>query len=472
MRRCFFIVGVWICVSILFSSITAQVSLPAVFTDHMVLQQKSDVPVWGWGYAGQQVRIVADWAPQDTVSVKVKPNGTWQTSLKTIGAGGPYTLTVISDREIKVNDVMLGEVWLCSGQSNMEWSAAAGLTNKDAEIAAADYPDIRFLQIPRRGSDTPQDDCNTSWTVCTPQTMPTTSAVAYFFGRKLYKEKNVPVGLIVSAWGGTPAEVWLPKEKVMDNPVLKNNRIEAEFPWGPSFPGTLYNYMIHPVVPYKVAGTIWYQGESNHEKASIYGLLMKSLIESWRDDFGQDMPFYFVQIAPFTYHSKENTPALLREQQEFVSKLIPNTGMVVISDLVDDVKNIHPISKQKVGLRLARMALAETYGENLTDYKSPTYKRMEIKRNKITIYFDNAESGLQCKDKKIEGLMIAGDDGNWLPAEGVIKGNTLVVSGRKLANPKQVRYCFDDATEGNLFTKAGLPVAPFRTDRKISLENE
>lgn len=449
---------------------SAQIALPSVFTDHMVLQQQSNVPVWGWGYSNQTVKVVGSWAPRDTVSTLIKSDGHWQVSIPTTKAGGPYTLTVIGDKTLAVQDVMLGEVWLCSGQSNMEWTANSGLTNKEAEIAAANHPNIRFFHIPRRGAASPQDDCDAAWAVCTPQTMPATSAVAYFFARKLQEEKGVPVGLIVSAWGGTPAEVWTPTERIAENPTLKNNLVDKDNPWWPNTPGALYNQMIHPVVPYRLAGSLWYQGESNHERQSTYGLLMKNLIEGWRSDFGQEMPFYFVQIAPFTYGSKENTPALLREQQELVSRLVPNTGMVVISDLVDNVADIHPISKQQVGLRLARMALAETYGEKLTDYKSPVYKSMEIKKNKVTISFLDAEGGLLCRGKKVEGLQIADADGQWQPAEGEVKGNTLIVSSRQVKNPAHVRYCFDDATEGNLFTTGGLPVAPFRTDRKMTIE--
>lgn len=449
---------------------SAQVALPSVFTDHMVLQQQSSAPVWGWGYANQPVKVVGSWAPGDTVTAMTQADGHWQVSIPTTAAGGPYTLHVIGDKTIILQDVMLGEVWLCSGQSNMEWTANAGLTNKDAEIAAANHPNIRFFHIPRRGAAFPQDDCDAAWAACTPQTMPNTSAVAYFFARKLQEEKDVPVGLIVSAWGGTPAEVWTPNELITGTPALKDNLVDKENPWWPNSPGALYNQMIHPVVPYRIAGSLWYQGESNHEKYATYGLLMKKLIEGWRADFGKDMPFYFVQIAPFKYGSKENTPALLREQQEFVSRLVPNTGMVVISDLVDNVGDIHPISKQQVGVRLARLALAETYGEKLSDYKSPVYKSMEVKKNKAILSFLDADGGLLCKGKKVEGLQIAGADGVWQPAEGEVKGSTLVVSARGVKIPTQVRYCFDDATEGNLFTIAGLPVAPFRTDREMKIE--
>lgn len=447
----------------------AQLALPAVFSDNMVLQQQTDAPVWGCGIPTQKIKIVGSWAPQDTAVASVKETGRWQTTLKTTQAGGPYSLTVIGDKVITLQNVMLGEVWLCSGQSNMEWKAVSGLLDQQDEIAAANDDGIRFLHFPMRSAEYPQHNCDVNWTVCSSQTMPNTSAVAYFFARKLRKEKGVPVGLIVSAWGGTPAECWIPKEKVEGNPKLSENKMDEAHPWRPIEPGVLYNQMIYPVVPYKIAGSLWYQGEANCNFYQTYGLLMKTLIESWRADFGTEMPFYFVQIAPYRYQSKQNGPALLREQQEFVSKLVPHTGMVVVSDLVTDINNIHPINKQDVGLRLARLVLAETYGEKLTDYKSPTYKEIKIRGDKAIVSFSDAESGLQCKGKKVQGLLIAGADGQWVEADGVAKGNTLVVSSRKVPKPLQVRYCFDDASEGNLFSLGGLPVAPFRTDRIVTI---
>lgn len=447
----------------------AQLTLPTVFSDNMVLQQKSDVPVWGWGGAAQTLKVVGSWAPGDTTEVKVGSDGTWMTKLKTIEAGGPYTLKVIGGSETKEFDnVMLGEVWLCSGQSNMEWTAANNLVNKEAEIAAANYPNIRIFHLPHRGADYPQSDCYAEWTRCTPETMQHTSAIAYFFARRLQQEMGVPVGIIVAAWGGTPIEVWIKGALVENDPVLKAAAPTYEIEWMPTKAGSLYNQMINPVIPYSISGALWYQGEANHPKYDTYGLAMRTMIEGWRSDFGKNFPFYFVQIAPFEYHAQGNTPALLREQQEIVTKLVPNTGMVVVSDLVADVKDIHPIDKQNVGLRLANMALAEVYGQPLENYKSPTFKSLTVEKGKAIISFDNAECGLTCPDKKIEGLKIAGKNGEYVDAEGTIKGDKLIVSSPEIKEPVSVTFCFDDATEGNLFSKAGLPVAPFRSDRVIT----
>lgn len=458
-------IGMAVSLSFLMTGMQAQISLPAVFTDHMVLQQKSEVPVWGWGTAGGTIKVVGSWAPKDTATAVILSDGSWKTTLKTAAAGGPYTLYILGNENCELKDVMLGEVWLCSGQSNMEWTPMYGIDKQDEEIAAANYPDIRFFHIPKRGADTPQNNCEASWATCTPDVMKNTSAVAYFFGRDLQKELNVPVGLIVSAWGGTAAEVWVPEEMVMNNPQIRDVMPDNPNPWRPEKPGVLYNQMIHPIVPFGLAGAIWYQGESNRDHPDSYGILMKTMIESWRKDFKKDLPFYMVQIAPFNYNAGDNGAALVREHQEWVARTVPNTGMVAIPDCVADINNIHPTDKQSVGLRLANMALGKTYGRLATGFESPMFNGMTINKNKAVISFLHADKGLMCKDKQITGFRIAGADGVFEPAKAKIKDNTVIVTSPQVKNPVAVQYCFDDATIGNLFSKEGLPVAPFRSDR-------
>lgn len=460
------ITGMAVGLSLLISAVQAQISLPAVFADHMVLQQKSDVPVWGWARASATIKVVGSWAPHDTVTTVVRPDGNWNVALKTAEAGGPYSLSISGDGNCELKDVMLGEVWLCSGQSNMEWTPMSNIDNRDAEIAAANYPDIRFFHIAKRGAATPQNDCDATWAVCTPETMKNTSAIAYFFGRNLQKELDVPVGLIVSAWGGTPAEVWTPRELVMENKEIREAIPDKTYPWWPVEPGVLYNQMIHPVVPYSLAGVLWYQGESNRDHASSYGVLLKTMIESWRKDFGKELPFYQVQIAPHTYNANDNGPALVREHQEWISRTVPATGMVVVSDCVADIKDIHPTDKQSVGLRLANMALGKTYGRLASGYESPVFKSLTVNKNKAIVSFLYADNGLMCKDKQITGFRIAGADGVFHPAKAQIKDQTVILTSPKVKNPVTVHYCFDDATIGNLFNKEGLPVAPFRSDRE------
>ena len=449
--------------------VQAKIELPSIFGDSMVLQQQSDVPVWGWGSPRQTVKIVASWSPNDTVIAKVSGEGMWRTKIRTIHAGGPHSLEIfVSDSDKReFRNVMLGEVWLCSGQSNMGWSAAENLVDKDAEIKAANHPNIRIFQVPNRTATTPQVDCNASWQQCTPEAMQYTSAVGYFFARHLKNELDVPIGIIVSAWGGTPYETWTKKELIENNPLLQANAPVGENEHRPNLTGTCYNQMIHPLVPFSISGAIWYQGETNVGNP-YYAMGLQTMINGWRADFGKEFPFYLVQIAPYTYNSAHNEPALLREQQELVTKLVPATGMVVVSDLVDDVKDIHPIDKQNVGLRLANLALAETYNQPVKDYQCLTFRSMRVEKGKAIITFNNAQSGLVCKGSQIEGLKIAGTDGEYIEAGGIIKGDELIVWSAAVKNPVYVSFCFDDSTVGNLFSKGGLPVAPFRSNHVTS----
>lgn len=454
-----------VCILMITNNMQAQITLPSILADHMVLQQNADVPVWGWGVASAKIRVVGSWAPQDTATTTAAPNGYWEIRLKTTSAGGPYTVHIFGSGSRTLTDVMLGEVWLCSGQSNMEWTPMNNIDNRNAEIAAASNPNIRFFHIPKRGADSPQNTCDASWNNCTPETMKRTSAVAYFFGRTLEKALNVPVGLIISAWGGTPAEVWTPKDRVLSDEKLRAAMPAKTTPWWPVEAGALYNQMIHPVMPYGLAGSIWYQGESNCDQPTTYGALLQTMIESWREGFKKDFPFYLVQIAPHTYKSANNGPALIREQQEWVSRTVPGTGLVVVSDLVNNVTNIHPTDKQHVGLRLANLALGKTYKKLTEGYETPVFNTMSVDKNKAIITFLQAEKGLACKDKTITGFQIADDDGIFTEAKAEIKGCTVVVSSPAVKHPAVVRYCFDDATIGNLSGKDGLPVAPFRSDR-------
>ncbi len=454
------------CVSGMNAQTQTPLSLPALFSDHIVLQQQDSVPIWGWGEAGRTIHVVGSWLPTDTLSTKVDLTGRWTGKLKTTSYGGPYTLQIFTQGrtwdKIVLQDVMLGEVWLCSGQSNMEWSPNNGIVNQKEEIKAANYPHIRFFSLEKQGSLTLQDDCQGRWEPCTPEVMQKRSAVAYFFGRHLHQELNVPVGLIVSAWGGTPAEVWIPKDSLPETAETKKIAESRKHPSWPVEAGTLYNSMIHPLLPYRIAGTIWYQGESNRDYPQSYTRLMETLISSWRKGFEQEFPFYLVQIAPHNYKSKNNGPALIREAQEQVARRVPHTGLVVTND-VGEYGNIHPKNKQAVGLRLGNFALGEHYGVLKKGYQSPVLKQAMVEGKKIILTFEHAEEGLTCPEKNIKGLYVAGEDGKFVEAKARIKGNRLEVSAREIKSPVAVRYCFDDATVGNLFNIQGLPMAPFQT---------
>jgi sialate O-acetylesterase len=309
----------------------------------------------------------------------------------------------------------------------------------------------------------PQDDCKGQWTVSDSNSLKTFSEVAYFFAKKLNKELNVPIGLIEAAWGGTPAEVWTPASVVNADDTLKA-AAQKQNPsqWWPYLPGYTYNAMIAPVTNYNIAGALWYQGEGNTVAPTSYARLLTSMITSWRTAWNKDFPFYYVQIAPFTYGTKYQG-SLLQEQQAKVMEL-PNTGMVVTTDLVPDTTDIHPPMKQVVGERLGNWALAKTYDKNGLTYASPTYKSMDVKGNKVTISFANADDGLMMKGRSITQLYVAGNDNTFYPAQGKISGNKLIVWSDKVKDPVAVRFGFSNAAIGNLFTKNGLPVTPFRTD--------
>ena len=440
-----------------------RIILPSVFADNMVLQQNSEVAIWGWSDPGETIRIIASWN-KDTVKVKADNSSKWTTSIKTIAAGGPYSIQILGNGKVQLNNVMLGEVWICSGQSNMEMSVNWKLINGEEEAAKAANANIRIFHVEKTGAEYPQQNCNASWAVCSPESMRASSAVGYFFARELQQKLNVPVGIIVSAWGGTPAEVWIEKSLVENNPVLNKSKYNEHFDGWPGEAGTTYNSMIATIVPYGIAGAIWYQGESNCGNYPIYSLLMKTLIENWRADFKKDFPFYFVQIAPFAYGEK-GTSEYLREQQELASRTIPKTGMAVISDLVDDIKDIHPKNKHDVGKRLAAYALAETYKQNMGEYKSPFYESMNIEKDKVRIRFSHATEGLRCTGKSPVKFMIAGEDQKFVPGTAKIEGNEVIVSSKLVKAPVAVRFCFDDTTMPDIFSANGLPLAPFRTDQ-------
>ena len=454
-------------VAVLILTAQAKVSVAPVFTDNMVLQQNTEAPIWGYADPNAQVTVHGSWDPKFLASTISDSDGYWIVSLKTPKAGGPYTVSITSGTTITLDNVMAGEVWLCSGQSNMEWTSRPdhGIMNREAEIAAADYPYIRIFRTPMVKADTPQYATEGQWKECNPETMEHSSAVAYFFARRIYQETGVPVGLIESAWGGSPIEAWIPVYGQPLDPLLEQRMAKHE--WAMPF-GSMYNRMIYPFTPMKIAGALWYQGESNVDNCDAYGALLKEMIGRWREKFDTQFPFYLVQIAPFSYNSGGDKPAIVREQQEIVARTYPKTGMVVVSDLVDDVNDIHPRDKQNVGLRLADMALSELYHKPVPGYKSPTFKSMKVKNGRAVIEFFDPSPEIRIKGSTAKGLLVAGADGKFVPAKAQVTGkNKLEVWSDQVSEPVTVRYSFDDNTIGNLFSAYGMPVAPFRTDRKL-----
>jgi sialate O-acetylesterase len=440
----------------------ANVRLPNVLSSNMVLQQRSQANLWGWCEPGEKIKIVASW--NDKVdSVTGSRDGRWKFTLPTPAAGGPYTITIKGQNLITLGNILIGEVWVCSGQSNMEMCESWGLPDVKAELPTCANPNLRFFRIVRTTSTTPQDDLPGKWTACDSNELRSFSAVAYFFGKKLNQDLNVPIGLIQSAWGGTPVEVWTPEQMVTGDPELKAaaGKIKPADGW-PNLPGKCFNAMIAPITPLTIAGALWYQGESNTANADTYSKGLTTMIAAWRAAWNEPLPFYYVQIAPFKYGTP-NEGSIVREQEAETMRL-ENTGMVVISDLVTDTTDIHPKNKHDVGLRLANWALAETYHKTGITYKNPSYQSMEIKGDKITLTIDNAPAGVVMKGSEPKELFIAAADQVFYPAKIKIEGNKLIVSAAAVKKPAAVRYQFSNSGIGNLAGKEGLPLAPFRTD--------
>ncbi len=446
-------------------SASAILRLPNAVSDNMVLQRETKATLWGWSGVRDKIYITTSWN-NITDSTLANGDGKWKIEIPTPAAGGPYTITFKGrDSAIVLNNIMIGEVWLCSGQSNMEWRASYGLPEMENEIHNSYNYNIRLLSVARASAEYPQEDHPARWSVCTPSTANEFSAVGYYFGKKLHETLGVPIGLIDATWGGTMAEHWTPVSKLNTDSILQKagNNIPPH-QYYPAKAGSLYNGMIAPFINYTINGVIWYQGESNTHATAIYPRLHTALIDSWREAWGKDFSFYFVQIAPFNY----GTPycaALLREAQTVAAKHT-KTGMIVITDLVEDINDIHPRQKKGVAERLANMALAETYGKTGIAYKSPEYKSIRTIKNTLVVEFDNAQDGLILKgnNKKATEFYIAGDDRQFLPAEVRLKGNTVVLTNKQIKKPVAARFGFSNAAIGNIFNKSGLPVNPFRTD--------
>lgn len=442
--------------------LAANVNLPSIFSDHMVLQRNTEVAFWGFGKAGEKTTIKPSWT-EDSYSVLPGPQGTWKLKVPTPDAGGPYEIRVEGYSTVVLKDVLIGEVWLVSGQSNMEWSARMGINNAEAEVAAANYPEIRFFQTGHATATTPQQLLFGNWTTCTPETMIDFSAVAYFFARELQKELKVPIGMINSSWGGTPAETWTPEEDIWNDPSLDEVASQMkEVPWGPVEPARLWNAMVAPLVPYGIRGALWYQGEANVGHADTYTHLMATLISAWRREWGYRFPFFFAQLAPWTYGGYGEGAALRDAQRRALS--VPDTGMVMTSDITDDVTDIHPRNKQDVGLRFARLALKQVYGAYEGETMGPLYRSHTIVDHSIRVDFDHAAGGLTCPAGSPSGFEVAGEDKVFHPAEATVAGESVLVKSAQINEPVYVRFNWEDTGIPNLFNQAGLPASTFTSE--------
>ena len=457
------------------STAIAELKLPAVVCDHMVLQQAQPVPLWGWAKPGDEVTVAI---AGQTAKAKADAQGRWQVELAPMKAGGPFELVIsdASDYHYRIKDVLVGEVWICSGQSNMEWLVKQA-NNAKEEIKYANCPNIRLFAVKNTVAETPQDNCEGSWSVCSPATVGVYTAVGYFFARDLQKELGVPVGLLQTDWGGTPSEAWTSRKALESGPFLKplldrwdKAAAKDDKAKGSSNrPSNLYNGMISPLVPYRIAGAIWYQGESNVSRAHQYQTLFPLMIENWRADWGQgQFPFGFVQLAPFRYNYNNSHPACcaeLWEAQLLTLKNVPNVGMAVTMD-IGNVNDVHPKNKQDVGRRLALWAKAQVYGRRDVVYSGPIYESMTIEGNKVRLRFTHIAGGLATRDGKAPSdFTIAGADKKFHSAEAKIDGNTIVVESAAVDDPVAARYAWRDDAVPNLMNKSGLPASSFRTDK-------
>lgn len=442
--------------------IMANVRLPNIFSDNMVLQRNSEVSIWGWANPDEEIKLVSSWNHEE-YTVKTNNQANWQIKIKTPDAGGPYAISIKGYNEIVLKNILIGEVWLCSGQSNMEMSAAWGIENGEQEIKKATNPNIRFFSIPKLSATSPQNNVPGNWTECSPETMKNFSAAAYYFGQHLQENlKNVPIGLISSNWGGTPAEIWMPEEVIQkDSVLLESSKIRKEESYGPNQPGRAFNAMIYPLLKFKIAGVIWYQGESN-VGSTTYDKTFSALIKSWRALWNDNFPFYYVQIAPYQYGENHFGGVIIRDAQRKVQEQVPNTGMVMTSD-ISTIDDIHPRNKKSVGIRLANLALANRYKTNSDLVNGPLYKSIKIAGNKVIVSFDYAE-GLHFSNSKDTQFEIAGADGVFFKAKAIIKNNTVLLKSNQVNSPKKVRFCWSNTDQSNIFNKANLPASSFTSE--------
>lgn len=427
----------------------------------MVLQRNTTVKIWGWANPKEEVTIVPSWNEKE-YKITADNTANWSLSIPTPKEGGPFTISFKGYNQLTLKNILIGEVWICSGQSNMEMSASWGILNGEEEIKKANYPSIRFFNVEKSTALTPQNNLNGKWVECSPESMKYNSALAYFFAQRLQEElKDVPIGLIISAWGGTPAEVWIPEKTIQNNPTLyqaaqKLNPSE----YGPIEPGRTFNAMIHPLIGYTIAGALWYQGESN-VGSTVYNQTFASLISSWRSLWKYDFPFYFVQIAPYQNGNDHFCGVQIRDFQRKTLQL-PNTAMVVTSD-ISTTDDIHPKDKKSVGFRLANVALTNLYKTNSNLANGPLFKEIKIEKNKVNVYFEYS-NGLYFKDPKNTQFEIAGDDSVFYPAKAIIKNNVIILVSDKVKKPLKVRFAWGNATQSQLFNSSNLPASSFLTE--------
>ena len=450
---------------ILFSNCYGQTELPSFFSNGMVLQQDQQVAIWGKDKPGTKIKVTGNWGKE--AQTTCDQNGKWKVKIQTPKAGGPYQLTIKGSQKLTFNNILMGEVWLCSGQSNMEMPVK-GYNNQpiigsNEAILTSKNDRIRFFNTPRSVSMTPLTDVKGTWKSAEPANTGNFSATAYFFARKVESVLGVPIGIIQTAWGASSVESWMDSITLQEFP---HAIIPTEIPKTPNTsPTMLYKSMLHPYIGYTIRGALWYQGEANRANAHQYHDLFRKMIASWRAQWNQgDFPFYFVQLAPFE-PGKINS-AFLREAQLKTMLSEKNVGMACILDAGDEI--IHPAQKEIVGSRLAYWALAKTYMIPGIAFSGPVYKQMKVNENgRAIITFDYAETGINSFGKPFSGFEIAGEDRVFYPAQAALvpnKNGELMVWNEQVPKPVSVRYAFKSWAEASLYNTAGLPASSFRTD--------
>lgn len=486
----------------------ANVRLPSIFTDHMVLQRQMPLPVWGWASPGEAVTVkIAD----QTHTTRADETGKWRVTLASLSPGGPVTLEVSGNNKVLVSDILIGEVWICAGQSNMEWPVKDS-ANADLVIATADHPDIRLITVATPGTEAPEKDFHGHWETCTPQSIVEFSAVGYGFGCELLQHLHVPIGLIDVSWGGSACEAWNRRDRMEGNPLyagdLENSdKSCAAYKKAPEWAdytarlekwrqqahdaeqagehepagrpsdvspvtsqgraGNIYNSRLTPIMPFGIRGVIWYQGESNVGRGQQYREMFPLLIQSWRKDWAQgDFPFYWVQLANFAPEPLDQWAELpeLREAQTLALDRLPNTGQAVIIDL-GDAHDIHPRNKLEVAKRLARLALTEDYSKKFA-CRSPQFDSMEKQPGRVLVRMkDVGDHLITTQTGRVLSFEIAGEDQKWVNANALIVGkDTIEAKSESVREPVAVRYAWAGSPVCNLYSDDGLPATPFRTD--------
>lgn len=454
---------------------SAEINMPAIFADNMLMQRETDARMWGSAKPSANVTVVPGWDGK-TYSTKSDHDGKWSITFPTPAAGGPYTITVSDGTPKEIRNVLIGDLWLCSGQSNMEMPMK-GFKNQPVDGANMDVlrsknPDIRLFTVKRNSTTVPVDTLTGSWSEASPKSVREFSATAYYFGRQLQETLDIPIGLIVVAWGGSACEAWMNDEMLQAFPSAASRipavggKIESKN----RTPSVLYKGMLNPLIGIAMKGVIWYQGEDNWNRAETYADMFSTMIRGWRQKWGRDeFPFYYCQIAPYDYSIITETgqpvynSAYLREQQGKVETMVPNTGMAVLMDAGWD-KGIHPSDKRTPGERLALLALGKTYGVEGIACESPVYKSMEVKNDTVIVTFDRAPEWIAGNHSfESTQFKLAGADQVFHPAKAWISRSKVMVKSDEVPHPVAVRYAFENASYGDLFSD-GLPVSSFRSD--------